>query len=53
MNARVDTLTARQVVHDAAVRRADAAQSALRAAVKDRAAAAAGIDQAIAAPSSA
>ena len=49
MNARVDTLTARQVVRDAAVRRADAAQSSLRAAVKDKTAAAAGIDQAIAA----
>ena len=48
LNARVDTLTARQVVRDAAVRRADAAQGALRDAVKDRAAAAAGIDRAIA-----
>jgi peptidoglycan DL-endopeptidase CwlO len=48
LNARVDTLTARQVVRDAAVRRADAAQGALRAAVKDQAAAAAGIDRAIA-----
>ena len=49
LNARVDTLTARQVVRDAAVRRADAAQGALRDAVKDQAAAAAGIDRAIAA----
>jgi cell wall-associated NlpC family hydrolase len=49
MNARVDTLTARQVVRDAAVRRADGAQSSLRAAVKDKTAAAADIDQAIAA----
>ena len=49
MNARIDTLTARQVVRDAAVRRADAAQSDLRAAVKYRKAAAAGIDRAIAA----
>ena len=49
MNARVDALTARQVVRDAAVRRADVAQSSLRAAVKDKTAAAAGIDQAIAA----
>lgn len=48
LNARVDTLTARQVVRDAAVRRADAAQGALSTAVKDRAAAAAGIDRAIA-----
>ena len=48
LNARVDTLTARQVVRDAAVRRADAAQGALRGAVKDQAAAAAGIDRAIA-----
>ena len=48
LNARIDTLTARQVVRDAAVRRADAAQGALRAAVKDQAAAAAGIDRAIA-----
>jgi peptidoglycan DL-endopeptidase CwlO len=47
MNARVDTLTARQVVRDAAVRRADAAQGALHDAVKDQAAAAAGIDRAI------
>jgi cell wall-associated NlpC family hydrolase len=49
MNARVDTLTARQVVRDAAVRRADAAQHSLRAAVKDKSAASDGIDQAIAA----
>ena len=49
LNARVDALTARQVVHDAAVRRADAAQGALSDAVKDRATAAAGIDNAIAA----
>ncbi len=49
MNAKVDTLTARQVVRDAAVRRADSAQAALRKAVKDRAAAAGGIDRAIAA----
>jgi peptidoglycan DL-endopeptidase CwlO len=49
LNARVDTLTARQVVRDAAVRRADAAQGALKDAVKDQAAAAAGIDRAIAA----
>lgn len=49
LNARVDTLTARQVVRDAAVRRADAAQGALKNAVKDQAAAAAGIDRAIAA----
>ncbi len=48
INARIDTLTARQVVRDAAVSRADAAQGALRDAVKDRAAAAAGIDRAIA-----
>jgi peptidoglycan DL-endopeptidase CwlO len=48
LNARVDTLTARQVVRDAAVRRADAAQGALKRAVKDQAAAAAGIDRAIA-----
>jgi cell wall-associated NlpC family hydrolase len=48
LNARVDTLTARQVVRDAAVRRADAAHGALKNAVKDRAAAAAGIDRAIA-----
>jgi cell wall-associated NlpC family hydrolase len=48
MNARVDTLTARQVVRDAAVRRADAAQAARRAAVKARAAAARGIDRSIA-----
>src|SRR5688500_14584269 len=48
LNARVDALTARQVVRDAAVRRADAAQGALKNAVKDRAAAAAGIDRAIA-----
>ena len=48
LNARVDTLTARQVVRDAAVRRADAAQGALRDAVKDRAAAATGIDRTIA-----
>ena len=48
LNARVDTLTARQVVRDAAVRRARAAQGALRDAVKGRAAAAAGIDRAIA-----
>jgi cell wall-associated NlpC family hydrolase len=48
MNARVDTLTARQVVRDAAVRRADAAQGALTRAVKDRVAAVAGIDRAIA-----
>ena len=49
MNAKVDTLTARQVVRDAAVRRADSAQAALRKAVKARTAAAAGIDRAIAA----
>jgi cell wall-associated NlpC family hydrolase len=49
INARIDTLTARQVVRDAAVSRADAAQDALRDAVKDRASAAAGIDRAIAA----
>lgn len=49
LNARVDTLTARQVVHDAAVGRARAAQGTLRDAVKDQAAAAAGIDRAIAA----
>jgi cell wall-associated NlpC family hydrolase len=49
MNARVDTLTARQVVRDAAVRRADAAQHSRRGAVKDKTAAAAGIDRAIAA----
>jgi cell wall-associated NlpC family hydrolase len=49
MNARIDTLTARQVVRDAAVRRADAAQDDLRSAVKKRKAAAAGIDRAIAA----
>ena len=49
MNARVDTLTARQVVRDAAVRSAGAAQKSLRQAAKDRAAAAAGIDAAIAA----
>ena len=48
MNARVDTLTARQVVRDAAVRRADAAQAARRAAVKARAAAAQAIDRSIA-----
>ena len=48
LNARVDTLAARQVVRDAAVRRADAAQGALKNAVKDQAAAAAGIDRAIA-----
>lgn len=48
LNARVDMLTARQVVRDAAVRRADAAQGALENAVKDQAAAAAGIDRAIA-----
>ena len=47
MNARVDTLTARQVVRDAAVRSAGAAQKSLRQAAKDRAAAAAGIDAAI------
>jgi cell wall-associated NlpC family hydrolase len=49
MNARIDTLTARQVVRDAAARRADAAQEALRAAVRKRKAAAGGIDRAIAA----
>ncbi|MGI9085598.1 MAG: NlpC/P60 family protein [Aeromicrobium sp.] len=49
MNARVDTLTARQVVRDAAVRRADDAQDARRAAVEKQATAAAGIDDAIAA----
>jgi cell wall-associated NlpC family hydrolase len=49
MNARIDTLTARQVVRDAAVRRADAAQDTLRSAVENRKAAAAGIDRAIAA----
>jgi cell wall-associated NlpC family hydrolase len=49
MNARVDTLTARQVVRDAAVRSAGAAQKSLRKAAKDRAAAAAGIDAAISA----
>jgi cell wall-associated NlpC family hydrolase len=49
MNARVDALTARQVVHDAAVRRADAAHAALSDAVRDQSAAAAGIDRAIAA----
>ncbi len=48
MNARVETLTARQVVHDAAVQRAEAAQKTLRAAAESRAAAAAGIDRAIA-----
>jgi len=48
MNARIDTLTARQVVRDAAARRADTAQDALRAAVKNRQAAAAGIGRAIA-----
>ena len=48
MNARVDTLTARQVVRDAAVRRADAAQEARRAAVEERSAAAAAIEQSIA-----
>jgi peptidoglycan DL-endopeptidase CwlO len=48
INARIDTLTARQVVRDAAVERADAAQGALRDAVKERASAAAGIDRAIA-----
>ena len=48
MNARVDTLTARQVVRDAAVRRADAAQDARRAAVKARVAAAKAIDRSIA-----
>jgi cell wall-associated NlpC family hydrolase len=53
MNARIDALTARQVVRDAAVRRADAAQGALRSAVKNRKAAAAGIDRAIAAAESA
>jgi cell wall-associated NlpC family hydrolase len=53
MNARIDTLTARQVVRDAAVRRADAAQESLSAAVKDKTAAAAGIDRAIAAAESA
>ena len=49
MNARVDTLTARHVVRDAAVRRADAAQEARRAAVEERGAAAAAIEQSIAA----
>ena len=53
MNARIDTLTARQVVRDAAARRADAAQDALRSAVKKRKTAAAGIDRAIAAAESA
>ncbi len=53
MNARIDTLTARQVVRDAAARRADAAQDALRSAVRNRKAAAAGIDRAIAAAESA
>ena len=53
MNARIDTLTARQVVRDAAARRADAAQGALRSAVTKRKAAAAGIDRAIAAAESA
>ena len=48
MNARVDALTARQVVHDAAVQRADAAQKSLRQAVRNRTAAAASIDRAIA-----
>jgi cell wall-associated NlpC family hydrolase len=53
MNARIDALTARQVVRDAAVRRADAAQGSLRSAVKNQKAAAAGIDRAIAAAESA
>jgi peptidoglycan DL-endopeptidase CwlO len=53
MNARIDTMAARQVVRDAAARRADAAQDALRSAVKNRKAAAAGIDRAISAAESA
>lgn len=53
MNARIDTLTARQVVRDAAVDRADAAQEGLRSAVKERKVAAAGIDRAIATAESA
>jgi cell wall-associated NlpC family hydrolase len=49
MNARVDALTARQVVHDAAVQRADAAQKARRAAVGRQAETAAGLERSISA----
>ena len=49
MNARIDALSARQVVRDAAVQRADEAQQARRAAVKEQAAASAAIERSVAA----
>lgn len=49
MNARIDELSAGQIVRDAAVQRADEAQEARRAAVKEQARASAAIDRSVAA----